>query len=261
MEDSAMVKKKVKEMIAAGKITLGTWIQIPCVFTTEMIARSGYDWLAIDLEHGVIGLEMAFQLIQVIDNSGSVPLVRLHTNDDSTIRRVMDAGAGGVIVPMVNTVEDAARVVDAVKYPPAGKRSFGFGRAHNFGLTFSEYIRDVNDSSIVVVQIEHIDAMKNLEKILKVPGIDAMIIGPYDLSGSLGIPGQFDEPKFKKILEEIISTVKKSHVALGMHVVHPSEKDLNKRIQEGFTFIGYGMDTIFLQEGSQSAVSHLTGKR
>jgi 2-dehydro-3-deoxyglucarate aldolase len=256
-----MNEKKVKKSISGKQITLGSWIQIPNVFTTEIIARSGFDWLAIDLEHGLIDLETAFRLIQVIDCSGVIPLVRLHTNDDTTIRRVMDAGAGGVIVPMINTAEEAQRVVNAVKYPPLGKRSFGLGRAHNFGITFEEYIREVNDTSIVVVQIEHIDALKNLDKILKVPGIDAMIIGPYDLSGSIGTPGQFNHPKFREILGNIIDHVKKSPVALGIHIVHPSEHELKERLGDGFTFIGFGMDTIFLQEGSHNAVKYMSGKR
>lgn len=242
-------------------MSLGSWIQIPSVFTAEMMARSGFDWLAIDLEHGMIDLETAFRLIQVIDCSGAVPLVRLNVNDESTIRRVMDAGAGGVIVPMVNTAEDARKAVNAVKYPPLGKRSFGLGRAHDFGLGFDEYLQTINDRSIVVIQIEHIDALKNLEQILRVPGIDAIIIGPYDLSGSLGVPGRFDHPGFKEALDKITERVRKSPVALGMHIVHPTEAELRKRQSEGFTFIGLGMDTIFLQEGSRHAVRYAAKSR
>lgn len=249
-----MTEKSLKTKISHKKITLGTWIQIPDTFTTEIIARSGFEWLAIDLEHGLIDLETAFRLIQVIDSCGVVPLVRLHINDASTIRRVMDAGAGGVIVPMVNTAEGARKAVDAVKYAPSGKRSYGLGRACNFGESFDEYLRTINNRSVVVIQIEHIDAVANLDEILKVPGIDAIIIGPYDLSGSLGIPGQFDDAKFKKSLDLIINRVKKSPVALGMHIVHPEEEILRERIREGFSFIGFGMDTIFLLNGSRSAV-------
>jgi len=167
----------------------------------------------------------------------------------------MDGGAGGVIVPMVNTAEDARLAVEAAKYPPAGKRSYGLGRACNFGESFEKYLRTINNRSVVVIQIEHIDAVANLGEILKVPGIDAIIIGPYDLSGSLGIPGQFDNPEFIKILETIIAEVKKSPVALGLHIVHPDEEILQERIRQGFTFIGYGMDTIFLLEGSRLAVN------
>jgi 2-keto-3-deoxy-L-rhamnonate aldolase RhmA len=253
--------KKLKNYISEKKMTFGSWIQIPNVFTTEIMARSGFDWLAIDLEHGMIDLETVYQLIQVIDCNGVIPLVRLHVNDESTIRRVMDAGAGGVIVPMVNTAEDAQKAVNAVKYPPLGKRSFGLGRAHDFGLGFDEYVQTINDHSILVVQIEHIDALKNLDQILQVPGIDAIIIGPYDLSGSLGVPGQFDHPGFKDALHAIINRVQKSSVALGMHIVHPTEDELQERESAGFTFIGLGMDTIFLLEGSHNVIRYAKGKK
>lgn len=253
--------KKLKIYISEKKMTFGSWIQIPNVFTTEIMARSGFDWLAIDLEHGMIDLETVYQLIQVIDYNGVIPLVRLHVNDESTIRRVMDAGAGGVIVPMVNTAEDALKAVNAIKYPPLGKRSFGLGRAHDFGLGFDEYVQTINNHSILVVQIEHFDALKNLDQILQVPGIDAIIIGPYDLSGSLGIPGQFDHPEFKDALQTIINCVQKSPVALGMHIVHPTEDELHVRQSAGFTFIGLGMDTIFLQEGSHNTVHYAKGKK
>lgn len=244
-----------RDLIRQKRFSLGCWIQLPDVFSAEIMARAGYDWLAIDLEHGLIDLSAAYQLIQVINLNGCIPLVRLNENDPSLIRRVMDAGAGGVIVPMINTAEEAERVIKAVKYSPMGERSYGLGRAHDFGKTFDTYIKTSNESSIVVVQIEHIDALKNLEEILKVKGIDAMIIGPYDLSGSMGIAGQFDNWEFEEKIRSIISKVKKSPVALGMHIVHISDEDLQRRMQEGFSFIGYGMDTLLISEGSQNAVN------
>jgi 2-keto-3-deoxy-L-rhamnonate aldolase RhmA len=250
----------VKQKISQKKITLGSWVQMPDPFSAEIMARAGFDWLAIDLEHGMISLDAAFRLIQVIGNAGVLPLVRLHENDPSTIRRVMDAGAGGIIVPMVNTVEDAIRAVDAAKYYPQGQRSFGLGRAHQFGRKFDAYIGSSNEESIVVVQIEHKDALVNLDAILAVPGIDAMVIGPYDLSGSMGIPGKFDDPIFSASVSEIIGKVNKSSVGLGMHIVHPSERDIGMRIQQGFTFIGYGMDTLFLQNHACAAVEEARRK-
>jgi len=243
--------------ISEKQFSLGSWIQLPDSFSAEIMARAGFDWLAIDLEHGLINLDSAFRLIQTIDNLGVIPLVRLHENDSITIRRVMDAGAKGVIVPMINTAEEAAKVVDAVKYSPEGNRSYGLGRAHKFGLNFDEYIRGNNLMTIVVIQIEHKNALANLDKILTIPGIDAIIIGPYDLSGSMGIPGRFDEPSFKSAVIEIINKLKLSPVALGFHIVHPNESDLLDRISQGFTFIAYGMDTIFLQNGAFNAVQEV----
>jgi len=252
--------RSIKQKITRKDITLGSWLQMPDPFSAEIMVKAGFDWLAIDLEHGFISLDAAFRLIQTIDNAGALPIVRLHENDPSTIRRVMDAGAGGVIVPMINTAEEAHKAVDAVKYSPEGKRSFGLGRAHKFGLNFDTYIQEINQMSIVVIQIEHKDAIANLDNILAVPGIDAIIIGPYDLSGSMGIPGKFEDPAFITAVTQIINKVKQSPVALGIHIVHPSEQDLNERIRQGFTFIAYGMDTIFLQNGARNAVLEARSK-
>lgn len=232
-----------------NSVTLGSWLQIPNGFTAEIMAKAGFDWLAIDLEHGLIDLQAAFEMIQVIDLCGVMPLVRLNINDQSVIRRVMDAGARGVIVPMVNTAQDARNALDAVKYQPEGKRTYGLGRAHEYGKTFEPYIKTNNESSILIIQIEHIEAVKNLSDILSVKGIDGIIIGPYDLSGSMGIPGQFDNAEFKKSIEMIIGKVKQTDIAIGIHVVYPSEKELNEKIKQGFNFIGYGVDTIFLSSG------------
>ncbi|MCX5749183.1 MAG: aldolase/citrate lyase family protein [Candidatus Saganbacteria bacterium] len=249
--------ENLKKRLGEKKLTVGSWIQIPDTFTAEIMAKSGFDWLAIDMEHGLIDMKDVFRLIQVIDLAGSVPLVRLNVNDASTIRRVMDAGAAGVIVPMVNSADDAQKAVEAVKYPPQGKRSFGLGRAHGYGRKFKEYISASNSRSILVVQIEHIDAVRNLDEILEIKGIDAVIIGPYDLSGSMGIPGKFNDTKFIKVIGEISKKVKSKKIALGFHLVQPGAGELNKKIKEGFTFIAYGMDTIYLSNALSNAVNDI----
>lgn len=236
------------------KISIGSWVQLPDIFTAEILAKAGFDWLAIDLEHGLLDINKAFELIQVIENAGSLPLVRVNSNDASVIRRVMDAGANGVIVPMINSKDEAQSAVNAVKYPKTGQRSFGLGRAHQYGRRFQKYIEESNQRSIVIIQIEHIDAVKNLDDILKVKGIDAIMIGPYDLSGSLGIPGKFANSRYKKAIETIVTKANLHKVPLGVHIVHPSLMEFQKRVKEGFTFIGYGMDSIFLSESCREAV-------
>jgi 2-dehydro-3-deoxyglucarate aldolase len=244
------------------RVFIGSWIQIPDVYSAEIMAKAGFDWLAIDMEHGLIDLGAVFKLIQVIDLAGSAPLVRLNVNDPSTIRRVMDAGAAGVIVPMVNSKEDALGAINAIKYPSQGRRSFGLGRAHRYGENFESYIKSANASSVLVVQIEHIDAVKNIDSILSLEGIDAVIIGPYDLSGSMGIPGKFNDKEFDVMVSGIIDKVKKTDKLLGIHIVHPSEKELQKRVAQGFSFIGYGMDTIFLSDAvSKASLLKRRGKK
>jgi len=249
-----------KKKLFSG-ISVGSWLQLPNVFSAEIMARAGFDWLAIDLEHGLIDLEKAYELIQVVELAGIVPLVRLNANDPSVIRRVMDAGSHGVIVPMVNSREDVIEAINAIKYPPEGKRSFGLGRAHGFGEGFKSYINKANSQSILIIQIEHIEAVNNLEEILRIKGIDGIIIGPYDLSGSMGVPGRFNDEQFKNKIESIVLKVKKSNIALGIHIVEPSKEEYKKRIKHGFSFIAYGMDTIFLSNGARNCLKQIKKKK
>ncbi|MFA5097251.1 MAG: aldolase/citrate lyase family protein [Candidatus Margulisiibacteriota bacterium] len=243
------LRRKLKRNV----LSLGSWIQVPNTFIAETMAGSGFEWLAIDMEHGLIGIEDVYKLIQVIDLSNCSALVRLNENDPSTIRRVMDAGAGGIIVPMINTKKDAVKAAEALKYPPEGKRSFGLGRAHGYGRDFNGYIKRSNKDSVLVVQIEHIDAVNNLDEILSVKEIDSVIIGPYDLSGSMGIPGKFNDKRFEQTVRTIIKKVKENKKQLGIHIVNANPAELKKRIKQGFRFIGYGMDTVFLQKGIEAS--------
>jgi hypothetical protein len=165
---------------------------------------------------------------RIIKNTDA--LHRLIQNDLSLMRRVLNAGAAGIIVSMIYTSDESVRAVDAVRYSPEWKRSYGLGRAQKFGLNFDTYIHEINKTSIVVIQIEHKDALANPDTFLTVPGIDAIVISPYDLSGSMGIPGTFDDPAFSSALTQIINNVKHFPVALGIHIVHLSEQDLNERI-------------------------------
>ena len=180
------IKKALKE----GKVTIGSWITIGHPIVAEIMAQAGFDWLTIDMEHSAITIEKTQELIQIIQLSGVAPLVRVSENNPTIIKRVLDAGAYGVIVPMVNSAKDAEKAVKAVKYPPVGSRGVGLARAQGYGFDFDEYAATINEESVVIVQMEHIDAVNNLDSIVSVEGIDGCIIGPYDLSGSLGVPGE-----------------------------------------------------------------------
>ena len=158
----------------------------------------------------------------------------------------MDAGASGVIVPMVNTREEAIYAVNAVKYPPGGTRGIGLARAQGYGMEFEEYKEWVGKESIVIVQIEHIEAVKNLEGILGVDGVNGFFVGPYDLSASVGRPGEFDHPEVTETLRQIMEIAKDYQVVPGFHVVSPDAEEVFKKIEEGYRFIGFGLDTLFL---------------
>lgn len=178
------MKNTLRTKIRNNELTIGSWITLGHTSIAEIMAKAGFDWLVIDIEHSVITLSMAQQLIQVIEGCGVVPLVRVGENNPNIIKRVMDAGAYGVVVPMVNTRQQAEAAVKAVKYPPVGTRGIGLARAQGYGNKFDEYASSVNEESVVIAQVEHIDSVNNLESILSVDGIDGCIIGPYDLSGS-----------------------------------------------------------------------------
>jgi 2-keto-3-deoxy-L-rhamnonate aldolase RhmA len=231
-----------KQELLSG-LTIGSWIQIGSPVVGEIMASAGFDWLAIDLEHSMITLREAEDLIRVIDLKGVIPLVRLSSNNHEQIKRVMDAGAHGVIVPMVNSAAEALAVVQSVKYPPLGSRSIGLARAQGYGVGFDKYFEWQKEQTIIVVQIEHVDAVANIEEILEVQGIDAYIVGPYDLSGSMGLPGLFESPQFLSALQKIHSAGKKLGVPGGLHIVEPDPEALQECIKQGNQFIAYGIDT------------------
>lgn len=241
-----MMKNPLKIKLRNNELIIGSWITLGNPSVAEIMAQAGFEWLTIDMEHSVITLDIAQQLIQVIEGYGVVPLVRVGENNPNLIKRVMDAGAYGVIVPMVNTKEDAEAAVKAVKYPPIGTRGVGLARAQGYGFNFDEYAATINEESVVIVQIEHIDAVDNLNSILSVEGIDGCIIGPYDLSGSLGIPGNFNHPKVETALKTVEEICKEKKVALGMHIIQPDYNLVVEQVSKGYTFLAFSLDILFL---------------
>jgi 2-dehydro-3-deoxyglucarate aldolase len=147
-----------------------------------------------------------------------------------------------VIVPMVNSTADAEAALEAVRYPPKGKRGVGLARAQGYGNSFERYREWINRECVMIVQVEHIEAVDNLEAILSVEGVDGFIVGPYDLSGSLGVPGQFDHPSMTKSMERIRTVGLSSGKAFGIHVIEPNVKELRQRIAEGYNFLAYSLD-------------------
>jgi 2-keto-3-deoxy-L-rhamnonate aldolase RhmA len=245
LNKNALLKNKLKD----GKVTIGSWITLGHPGIAEIMALAGFDWVVVDLEHSVISIDTAGDLIRVIDLCGAAPLVRLTSNHPDQIKRVMDAGAHGIVVPMVNSADDAMRAVAAVRYAPEGSRGVGLARAQGYGVDFKEYFEWQKNSSVVIVQIEHRDALDNLDSILTVPGVDGFIIGPYDLSCSMGIPGQFEHPDLIAALDKILTTGKRLGVPSGLHIVEPDIARLAQSIQQGYRFIAYSVDIRLLDVG------------
>lgn len=250
------MKMSLKNRMKKRDLTIGSWITIGSTVVAEIMSQSGFDWLTIDMEHSAITLDIAQDLIRVVELSNVTPLVRVGHNQSNLIKRVMDAGSKGVIVPMVNTRADAEKAVGAVKYPPSGFRGVGLARAQKYGSDFEGYKDWNEDGSIVIVQIEHIKAVENIEDILTVPGVDGFIVGPYDLSGSLGLPGQFDHQEVIAALSEIERTAKNIKALSGFHVIPTQSEEVEKKVRQGYRFIAHSLDILFLGDGCKSAVNN-----
>jgi len=247
----------LKTKLLNNQLTIGAWITLGHPTIAEIFSNAGFDWVTIDLEHSVISLRDAEELIRTVELSGTTPLVRLTSNSPEQIKRVMDAGSHGIIVPMVNSVDDAVKAIQSVRYPTTGTRGVGLARAQRWGNRFSEYLDWLEKESVVIVQIEHIDAANCIEEILDVEGVDGLIIGPYDLSGSMGIPGQFDDPDFIDVMNKIKTAASNKNKTSGVHVVEPDPIELQKRINEGYRFIAYSLDTRMLDVVSRSCLDNI----
>jgi 2-dehydro-3-deoxyglucarate aldolase len=231
--------------LRSGGATLGSWMQIPHASVAEIMGQAGYDWVALDLEHGAIGLHQLPDLCRALELGATLPLARLAEGHAKDCKQALDAGVGGVIVPMVESAEQLRWLIDACRWPPAGSRGVGFSRANLFGKQFEAY-REEAQAPLLVAMIEHIRAVENLDAILQVTGLDAVLIGPYDLSASMGMTAQFGERTFGEALNRIRALSQQHGVPCGIHVVQPDPVELEKRLEEGYRFIAYSIDAVFL---------------
>jgi 2-dehydro-3-deoxyglucarate aldolase len=240
----------LRTKLRSGGATVGSWMQIPHASVAEIMGQAGYDWVALDLEHGAIALHQIPDLCRALEVGGTLPLVRLARGHSKDCKQALDAGAGGVIVPMVESAEHLTAVRDYCRWPPAGSRGVGFSRANLFGKHFDVY-REEAQAPLLVAMIEHIRAVENLDTILQVAGLDAVLIGPYDLSASMGIAAQFGERAFGEALQRIRMLSLKHDVPCGIHVVQPDPAELAKRLEEGYRFIAYSIDAVFLTTAAE----------
>jgi 2-dehydro-3-deoxyglucarate aldolase len=247
----------LKTKLQNNQLTIGSWVTLGHQSIVEIMSSAGFDWLTLDLEHSVIELGQAQNLIAHIKNNGSAALVRVSKNEEVIIKRIMDAGADGIIVPMINSAEDAKQAVNFVKYPPVGKRGVGLARAQKYGTGFDDYKKWLNDESVVIAQIEHIDAVNNIETILDVKGIDGIMIGPYDLSGSMGFPGEYDREDVKAAIEKVEKACKEKKKPLGFHVIQPDHQLVKDKVAKGYTFLAFSLDFYFLGEKVRSEMTQL----
>lgn len=240
----------IRQSLKANQPSIGSWMQIPHPSVAEIMGQAGYDWVAVDLEHGSISVHQLPDLFRALELGGTLPLVRLAQGHPKDCKQALDAGAGGAIVPMVENADRLKQVRDACRWPPAGIRGVGFSRANQFGKRFAEYVEEAQ-APLLVAQIEHIRGVENLESILAVEGLDATLIGPYDLSASMGLTAQFEHPAFQDVMNRVLQVCQQQNVPAGIHVVQPDPDELQGRIAEGYRFIAYAIDAVILNLHSQ----------
>jgi 2-keto-3-deoxy-L-rhamnonate aldolase RhmA len=233
-------------------ISCGTWVQTGSPAVSEILAYAGFDWICADLEHSDIDWNTFTNIVRAVKRHGAVPMARVSENEALAIRKALDCGAMGIIVPMVKDAVDAKKAVMAAKYPPDGIRGFAFCHANEWGAEFDDYVRTANSSIIVIAMAETREAVENIDAILETEGINGIFIGPYDLSGSYGVPGQISHPAVTEAKEKILTACKKHGKLAGQHIVMPDSESISSAVRQGYDFLALGMDTVFVSEGSKN---------
>lgn len=228
----------LKRKLRAGETVVGCFVGYPSAETVEVCGLAGFDFVLIDAEHGAITPHEAYHMVLAAEASGTTPLVRVPTNQQSVILGYLDIGAAGVMVPQVNSRAEAEAVVRAVKYHPHGRRGMAPTRAAGFGVrqTLPDYIATANQETLVICQVESLQAVEALPEVLRVPGIDVLFVGPGDLSQSMGYPGQLDHPEVQATIERVLETARGHDVTLAM--IAGSAEAANREIARGFRMIG-----------------------
>lgn len=241
--------KKLKEKLKNNLPVIGTWLTIGHPQIAEILAHfKEFDFVCIDMEHTAIDSSMNLTLISVIQGQGKAAIVRVPKNDEVYIKKALDAGADGIIVPMIKSADEVIAAKSYTFYPPEGNRGVGLMRANFYSKEFDSYKSNQPDNILFIIQIEHEEAVNNLKSILEVPGIDATIIGPYDLSASIGLPGDLDNPLVKTLLDTYEVESLESNVPKGSHVVEPDMKILEEKIDNKYQFLAFGVDFLFMMK-------------
>ena len=250
----------VKEKLRQGKPTFGTWLSLGDLYATRVMARVGFDWLTLDIEHSPIDWSQAATVFAAIADAGGVPLARVPKGNHDYIKRVLDAGAWGIVVPMVDTLEQAKVAVAAAKYPPEGNRSLGGGmHSMNFAATPGDYFKYANDEILVVLQTESPTGVKNAAEIYSHPGVDAIFVGPVDLRANMRTPDGEDPSNdaFEEMLQRVVDTGKEVGTPTGMHTM--DVETALRRVEQGMQFIAIGSELKLMTSKAQEVVSELTG--
>jgi 2-dehydro-3-deoxyglucarate aldolase/4-hydroxy-2-oxoheptanedioate aldolase len=242
-----------RQRLEKGDALIGTILSLPATEVAEIMSLAGLDWLFVDMEHTALDFQTVQQILQAVD-SRTPCIVRVPSPHEAWFKKCLDMGATGIMVPQVNSAEEAEQAVKACKYPPLGDRSVGISRAHGYGMAFNEYM-EIADEVAIIVQIEHIDAVNEIEAIIEVPGVDALFIGPYDLSASLGKTGRFDDPEVKEAISRVQDRALEAHMPLGIFGANVAA--VESSVELGYRLIAVGLDALLLSDAARAIVSAL----
>ena len=257
-----MLANPVKRALKSGQPSVGTWLSLGSITAARFLARAGFAWLTVDLEHSLVDWETATHMFGAIADAGCIALARVPSNRHDHIKRVLDNGAHGIVVPMVNSRAEAEEAVSAARYPPVGTRSVG-GSVHalNFGTSSQDYYAHANEELLIVLQCEHIQAVENADAIFSVPGIDAIFVGPHDLAASMrsqdGKPPSAEATT--QVMQRILAACRRNHVPAGVHCY--SAEEARQRIAEGWQFLGVGSELRMMLNGATEALKGLPTER
>lgn len=239
-----------RKKLRSSTPTLGAWITLSDPKIAEIFCMAGFDWVLVDLEHSGISITTAEQHLRLLSASSATALCRPTTRSVDQMRRLMDAGADGFILPMTHSVSDLEHAMLATRFPPEGKRGMGLHAANHYGMAFDNYYEQQKHYPILIAQIEDREGIENLGSIAAHKACDGIFLGPFDLSLSLGCPGDFDNPTFLSAIEKVEKIVAEHDKPLGIHVINPSREDLDGAATKGFQFIACSLDTKILLESA-----------
>lgn len=256
VEGSPKRLNALKELLEARNPMFGVLVTMPSVQTIQILARAGFDWLLIDMEHGPIDIASAHAMIAATGGTEAVPLVRVPWNVPWLAKPVLDAGAFGVVFPMIRSRAEAEVAVRAVRYPPSGERGWGpFYAPLRWGRPAPDYAKSANDEILTVILIEHIEAVRRVEEIVTVPGIDVAVVAPFDLATSLGHHGQTDHPEVHAAIADAEAVILRSQATLGGAAL--SADQARRMVERGYRFLALGYDVMLLQHGAASVLEGL----
>tara|TARA_Y100000589_G_scaffold174959_1_gene166097 strand:- start:572 stop:1330 length:759 start_codon:yes stop_codon:yes gene_type:complete len=243
---------KLRTKLKNSKPSIGTWMQLPSPEVAEILSSSNsYDWIVVDMEHGTFSRDKLPSIIRSIELNSVLPFARLESNNISAAKHVIDCGFQGFIIPMIENKKELKGIYEYINYPPFGKRGVGFSRSNQYGINFKDKVIK-QSHPFLVAMIETKLGLENLKDILSFEFLDAVLIGPYDLSASLGVCGDFESKKFKKAVNTIKDLCKLNDIPFGIHLIEPCENQLKRILKDGYKFIVFSLDSVMLYSSKPS---------